>query len=144
MLRSAQVEARGLSERVSAVVSFVYLGHCLLHVLAPLIFALIPWLTGIPIEAILPHSAVLFGLFLVSSVVLTLGWRRHGRWRVSGWAAAGFLLIIASLWIGHDSGYSSTRNMQLILSSFGSLLLAWAHWDNYRLSQPSRMATRVR
>ena len=93
------------------------------------------------IVAILPIAAVSFGdsqhfhgimLWLVvptSLVGFLLGYRLHRRSGIVGLGALGIVILAAAANWGHESWNEA---LEISVSVLGSLILAAAHWSNFR------------
>lgn len=106
-------------------------GLCLVHCLAlPLLIAILPF-SGLFSDDHL-HMQMLILVIPVSVVALALGFRRHRHRGVIIAGVAGMIIITLGGTIAHEYyGLFTDR----LLTVLGSLVLAFTHYRNFRLSR---------
>lgn len=119
----------GKLDKAAVALSGLCLVHCLL---LPLVIALFP-VFG---ERLLPHETfhqlILIVVVPTTVIALGLGVWRHRCPRVAGLGLAGIMLLAAAAFIVHTLAGESLERWVTVA---GGLLLASAHWRNYRLSR---------
>ncbi len=112
-------------DRLAMVLSFLCIVHCLalpvLLVAMPLLaqFADSHW-----------HTPMLAIALPVSAIAIVIGYRRHGNLRLVAAVTVGLALLVGGATFGHTYlGVVADRSMTVA----GSLILAYAHWQNSRL-----------
>lgn len=124
---SSTSESAGLLDRAAIALS----GLCVLHCLAmPLILLTLPFLGELNTDHF--HLQMLIVVVPVSSIALSLGYRRHRRMPILIAGAVGLvLLFIGGTWMHNEIGIVADRTTTIA----GSLILACAHFYNSRLSR---------
>ena len=120
-------DSAGLLDRTAIALS----GLCVLHCLAmPLVLLLLPFLGQLTDGHF--HLQMLIVVVPVSTIALSLGYRRHRRLAVLAAGAAGLLLLfVGGTWMHYEIGIIADRATTIA----GSLLLASAHFYNSRFSR---------
>lgn len=110
-------------------------GLCLVHCLAvPVGSALLPLVAH---SIALPewmHLALLSAALPVAATALWQGWRRHRQAAAAAVGAAG--LVLLGVGLAFHEGLVGAADPELadrIATAMGALLLAGAHWRNWRL-----------
>ena len=119
------------SSEVLDKVAVTLSGLCLVHCLAlPFLVVILPF-SGLFSDDHL-HMQMLVLVIPVSVVALALGFRRHRRLSVIIAGVTGLLIITLGGTIAHEHyGLFTDR----LLTIAGSLLLAFTHYRNFRLSR---------
>lgn len=116
-----------LVDKIAISLSLLCIAHCLL---LPIALAILPVIAVLPLEDELFHQLLVLLVLPTSVIGLTLGCKRHKRWKVAAWGASGLSVVALSAILGHDLvGDFGERFFTLL----GSLLIAWGHLQNYRL-----------
>ena len=114
-----------------AAISFSIL--CVLHCLAfPWALILIPSLAALPLEGEALHLWLLIAIIPTSVFALTLGCRKHKRYRVALLGTIGLVIIVAALFV---EGLASGEMWEKILTVIGATFVAVGHLLNFRLCQ---------
>lgn len=103
---------------------------CIVHCLAvPLLVAVLP-IAAISFGSSAHFHGLMLWLVVPTSVVgFALGYRVHRRARIVILGAAGIVVLAAAALWGHSAWNES---LEIFVSLGGSLLLAAAHWSNFR------------
>lgn len=106
---------------------------CTLHCLAmPLAVVLLPSIAALPLADETFHYWMLFAVLPISAYALTIGCRKHQRYRLLLIGGMGLLLMCFAAFAGHALlGESGEKTLTVI----GAMLLALGHAWNYRLCQ---------
>ena len=120
-------ESAGLLDRTAIALS----GLCVLHCLTmPLVLLALPFLGQLSADHF--HLQMLVVVVPVSTIALSIGYRRHRRLAVMIAGAVGLLLLfIGGTWMHNEIGIVADRATTIA----GSLLLASAHYYNSRFSR---------
>jgi uncharacterized membrane protein YfcA len=106
-------------------------GLCVLHCLAlPFVIVLLPFLNEIAIHQW--HAPMLLVVIPVSVFAFTIGYRRHANSGVIETGAVGMLFMVIGGTLAH---YLLGLTADRILTIFGAVVLAAAHYRNSRLSR---------
>lgn len=108
-------------------------GLCIIHCLAlPLALTLFPIFASAMVDDSLFHAVMYLGVLPTSCLAFLLGYRHH-RDRVliivggTGLAILGVAALFGHAWFGELG--------ERLVTSLGGLVLAWAHFVNYRHSR---------
>jgi hypothetical protein len=106
-------------------------GLCLLHcLLLPFAVAILPFLGQFSDDHL--HAELLIVVLPVSIVALALGYRRHKRKGIVAWGLSGLVLLTIGGTIAHSMyGLIADRSLTVV----GSVILAMAHYRNFRFSK---------
>jgi hypothetical protein len=106
-------------------------GLCLLHCLTlPVLVAVIPFLSQFGEGHF--HVQMLLVVLPVSTIALSLGFRRHRVKRVVAWGFFGMVLLVLGATVVHGSfGLIADRAVTIC----AALILAFAHYFNNRFSR---------
>ena len=113
-------------DRIAIVLS----GICIIHCLAvPLLVAVLP-ITAVSFGDDVHFHGLMLGLVVPTSLVgFYIGYRIHQRGGLVGLGLIGIVVLAtAALW-GHSQW---VEGLEVFVSVVGSLLLAAAHWMNFR------------
>lgn len=104
---------------------------CMLHCLAlPFILTLLPITQGAFLDEQLFHVLMLVLILPVSLIALTIGCSKHKDRLTMILGGIGLTILALTAFFGHDwLGITGER----IVTSFGGLILAGAHIQNYRI-----------
>lgn len=111
-------------------------GLCLLHcLLVPVIVTALPFFSQFSERHL--HAEMLVIVLPISLIALTSGFRRHANKRIVGWGIVGLLLLIVGATFAHNLyGVVADR----LLTIGGSIILAFAHYRNSRMSRSCRVS----
>jgi MFS superfamily sulfate permease-like transporter len=106
-------------------------GLCLLHcLLLPFAVAILPFLGQFSDDHL--HAELLVVVLPVSVIALALGYRRHAHAGVIAWGLTGLVVLTIGGTVAHNMyGLVADRTLTII----GSLILAFTHYRNFRLSK---------
>ena len=108
--------------------------HCLL---VPVALVLMPSVASLALADESFHVAILVAVIPASVVALTLGCRRHQRYRVTVMGGAGLVVLVVAALVGHDLfGEWGEKGLTLL----GAFIVAVSHVSNYRLCQSHHCA----
>ena len=124
---SATKTNRSTLDKVAVVLS----GVCMVHCLAlPLLLTGAPITGGFFIDEELFHILMFVVILPVSLIALTIGCRQHKDILTISLGSVGLATLAFTAFFGHDwFGHDGER----IVTSFGGLILAAAHIQNYRI-----------
>ncbi len=104
---------------------------CVIHCLAlPLLLALLPSITALPISDERFHLALLLLILPTSTIALFLGCRRHRDHSVLVWGVSGIVVLIVTALVGHDLFGDAGEKIMTVV---GAVLVAVGHIRNFRL-----------
>ena len=103
---------------------------CALHCLVfPFVLVLLPSATALQLGNEAFHIWMIIAVLPISLYALTLGCKKHKRYRVVAFGCAGLVFLVAAI-LGEDLfGEAGEKSLTVI----GSALLIWGHIQNYRL-----------
>ena len=106
---------------------------CTIHCLAmPLAVVLLPSIAGLPLADETFHYWILVAVLPISAYALTMGCKKHQRYRLLLIGGAGLSILAFAAYAGHDLlGETGEK----ILTVAGTIILALGHLWNYRLCQ---------
>jgi hypothetical protein len=118
---------RSLLDRIAVVLSSI----CMLHCLAlPFLLTIVPITQGAFMDEQLFHLVMLVLILPVSLIALTIGCRQHKDRLTIVLGSIGIVILAFTAFFGHDwFGLAGER----VVTSFGGLILAGAHIQNYRI-----------
>ena len=106
---------------------------CVVHCLAlPLLVVFLPSVIALPLEGEAFHFWMLIVVLPVSAYALTMGCRKHNRYRVVLLGSLGLVILTVATLMGHDM-FGETG--EKALSVLGALIIALGHFWNYLLCQ---------
>lgn len=103
--------------------------HCLL---LPLLLVTLPSLGALQLQNEAFHFWMLAAVIPTSIYALTIGCRKHQRYRLLYWGISGLILMLTAVFFGHDIAGESGEK---ILTLSGAILVAIAHWGNFSSCQ---------
>lgn len=103
---------------------------CTVHCLAlPLLLVILPSLGTLQLQDEAFHMWMLIAVIPTSLYALTMGCKKHQRYRLLAWGISGLTLMIAALLIGHEIAGESGEKA---LTFLGSMLVVIAHIGNFK------------
>lgn len=106
---------------------------CAVHCFAtPMLIVLIPAFASLPLGSESLHFWMVVGVLPISLFSLTLGCKKHRKFHVASIGLIGLALMVIAV-AGEAIGFGEVMEKALTLS--GALLIALAHFWNYRLCQ---------
>lgn len=123
-MRSVRPVTDGLAIGLSAL--------CAIHCLAlPLVLGLLPSVIAMPLQTEAFHFWMVMVVLPTSLYALTLGCKRHERYRVMGAGAIGLSCLLLALFLEHSLGEIGEKALTLT----GAVLISLGHYWNFRLCQ---------
>lgn len=123
------VSLQALSDKSAVGLSLLCTIHCLAM---PLALALLPSLAALPLADETFHYWMLFAVLPISAYALTVGCKKHQRYRLLLIGGSGLLIMLFAAFAGHDLlGETGEKTLTVI----GALILALGHIWNHRLCQ---------
>ena len=121
-----------LTDKTAISLSLACSIHCLL---LPLSVVLVPTLTALPLANEAFHRYLLLAVLPTSIYALTMGCKKHKRYRVALLGSIGLLLLILAAVAGHDLLGEQWEKAATVL---GSSFIALTHLWNHHLCQQSQ------
>lgn len=118
-----------ITDKVSIGLSLLCAIHCLV---LPFILVLLPSLAALQLDDEAFHIWMLVAVFPTSVYALTMGCKRHKRYRLLALGAAGLTLLSFAAFLGHEI---AGEYGEKILTVLGASLIAAGHFANFRLCQ---------
>lgn len=119
-------------DKAAVSLSLLCIAHCLL---LPVAVSIIPVFAVLPLEDEFFHTLLLILVLPTSCIGLTLGCKKHQRWKLALWGAVGLSIIVLAAFFGHDTVGEFGEK---VLTLLGSIIIAWGHFQNYRLCRSDR------
>ncbi|WP_159821520.1 MerC domain-containing protein [Colwellia sp. 20A7] len=120
---------QALTDKFSIGLSMLCAIHCML---LPLLLVALPSLGALQLDNEAFHIWMLIAVIPTSIYALTLGCKKHQRYRLITWGVSGLTLMILAVTLGHevigDSG-------EKLLTLFGATFVVIAHIGNFRRCQ---------
>lgn len=112
---------------------------CAIHCLAlPVLLVLIPSLSSLPLQNEAFHIWMIVAVIPTSIYALTVGCKKHQRYRLLLWGASGLIFMILAISLGHEIIGGSGEK---ILTLLGATLVVIAHLENFRRCQQHKDCT---
>ena len=122
-------DLQSLSDKSTIGLSLLCTMHCLA---LPLALALIPSIAGLPLADEMFHYWMLAAVLPISAYALTMGCKKHQRYRLLMIGGAGLCILFFAAYAGHDVFGEIGEKALTVL---GATILALGHLWNYRLCQ---------
>lgn len=101
---------------------------CAIHCLAtPLLLVMLPSLAALSLDTEVFHVWMLVAVIPISILGLTLGCKKHKRYRVISFGIAGIFFLVLALFMG--------ESWEKILTLIGAAIISVGHYLNYKLCQ---------
>lgn len=123
------IELQKPADKIAISLSMLCAIHCFA---TPMLMVLLPSIAGLLIEPELLHMWLAIGVLPISAFALTLGCKKHRKFRVLTLGVIGlaFMLVaVASGSLGLGESFEKTFTL------LGAILISSAHFWNYRLCQ---------
>lgn len=106
---------------------------CTIHCLAlPLAALLLPSIAALPLADETFHYWMLLGVLPISGYALTMGCKKHQRYRLLFIGSVGLSILVLTVYAGHETlGETSEKALTVV----GTMILALSHLWNLRLCQ---------
>ncbi|NRA53717.1 MAG: MerC domain-containing protein [Gammaproteobacteria bacterium] len=116
-----------ISDKAAISLSLLCTVHCLA---LPLIAVFLPSIAVLPLADEAFHLWLLVAVVPVSAYALTLGCKKHQRYRVVATGVIGLSTLVAAALFGHDMlGETGEKALTVV----GTIIIAFGHIWNYRL-----------
>jgi hypothetical protein len=114
-------------DKSAITLSLLCLAHCLL---LPLITVLLPTMIATAINQELFHVLMVVCVIPISIYALTMGCKKHNKLSIGLYGGLGLTILVSALVIGESylSGVGEKG-----LTTLGALVIAFAHFQNYKL-----------
>ena len=109
--------------------------HCLL---LPLLLVALPSISALQLQNEAFHFWMLAAVIPTSIYALTIGCKKHQRYRLLSWGISGLILMLMAVFFGH---YIAGESGEKILTLLGAILVVVAHWGNFRRCQQNKSCT---
>lgn len=120
---------QAITDKVSIGLSLLCAIHCLA---LPFMLVLLPSLAVFQLDDEAFHVWMLVAVFPTSIYALTMGCKRHKRYRLLALGTAGLTLLTLAVILGHDV---IGEHGEKVLTVLGASLIAAGHFANFRLCQ---------
>jgi carbon starvation protein CstA len=127
--------ARQLTDKFAISLSMLCAIHCLL---LPLLLVALPSFGALKLQNEAFHFWMLAAVIPTSIYALTIGCKKHQRYRLLSWGISGLILMLMAVFFGHDIAGKSGEK---ILTLLGAILVIIAHWGNFRRCQQHKSCT---
>ena len=118
-----------LTDKLSIGLSMLCAIHCLL---LPVLLVALPSIGSLQLADEAFHLWMLIAVIPTSIYALTIGCKKHQRYRLLYWGISGLILMILAIWVGHDiAGEAGEKALTLL----GALLVVIAHVGNFKRCQ---------
>lgn len=118
-----------LTDKFAIGLSTLCAVHCLL---LPLLLVVMPSFGALQLQNEAFHFWMLAAVIPTSIYALTLGCKKHQRYRLLSWGISGLTLMVCAVFFGHDIAGESGEK---ILTLVGAILVVVAHWGNFKRCQ---------
>lgn len=117
------------ADKFSVGLSILCAVHCLL---LPILLVLLPSLTALQLQNEAFHFWMIVGVIPISIYALTVGCKKHQRYRLLLWGGSGLVLMVLAILLGHDliGEYG-----EKVLTLVGASLVVFAHIGNFKRCQ---------
>jgi hypothetical protein len=115
-----------LTDKFAISLSVLCAVHCLI---LPFLLVALPSLTAVNLQNEAFHLWMLAAVIPISIYALSMGCKKHQRYRLLIWGLLGLSLMIIALFFGHDiAGEYGEKGFTLL----GALLVVISHWGNFK------------
>ena len=119
---------QALTDQTSIGLSLVCAIHCLF---VPVLLVALPSLASLPLESEMFHVWMVVAVLPISIFALTLGCKKHKRYKIIFLGALGLVSLISALLLESLVGEIGEK----LLTLLGAGLIAWGHFTNFKLCQ---------
>lgn len=119
---------QAVSDRFAIGLSLLCAIHCLA---VPVLLVMVPSLASLQLDNEDFHTWMVFAVLPVTIYALTLGCKKHQRYKVVFFGLAGLTLLVSALLLEEIVGEAGEK----VLTLFGASLIAWGHYLNFKLCQ---------
>ena len=119
---------QALTDQTSIGLSLVCAIHCLF---VPVLLVALPSLASLPLESEMFHVWMVVAVLPISIFALTLGCKKHKRYKIISLGVLGLISLISALLLESLVGEIGEK----LLTLLGAGLIAWGHFTNFKLCQ---------
>lgn len=119
---------QALTDQTSIGLSLVCAIHCLF---VPVLLVVLPSLASLPLESEMFHVWMVVAVLPISIFALTLGCKKHKRYKIIFLGVLGLISLISALLLESLVGEIGEK----LLTLLGAGLIAWGHFTNFKLCQ---------
>ena len=119
---------QALTDQTSIGISLVCAIHCLF---VPVLLVALPSLASLPLESEMFHVWMVVAVLPISIFALTLGCKKHKRYKIIFLGVLGLISLISALLLESLVGEIGEK----LLTLLGAGLIAWGHFTNFKLCQ---------
>jgi hypothetical protein len=119
---------QALTDQTSIGLSLVCAIHCLF---VPVLLVALPSLASLPLESEMFHVWMVVAVLPISIFALTLGCKKHKRYKIIFLGVLGLISLISALLLESLVGEIGEK----LLTLLGAGLIAWGHFTNFKLCQ---------
>ena len=121
----AVANLQALTDKTAVGLSVICAVHCLLF---PVAVMLLPSVATLALDDEAFHRGILFAVLPASLIALTMGCRKHQRYRLYLTGAIGVTIIGMATYLGHGTlGESGEK----LVTFAGAVIIAWSHVKNF-------------
>ena len=126
------INAQVISDKAAISLSVICAFHCLAF---PALVIFLPSLAALPLEDEAFHLWMVIMVIPISAYALTMGCKKHKRYRVVVLGILGLTILAGAAFIGEET---LGETWEKTLTVIGATIIAFGHFWNYRLcSHPS-------
>jgi len=118
---------QALTDRAAISLSLLCALHCIVF---PWAMVLIPSLAILPFEGEAFHIGMVIAVIPISAFALTMGCKKHKRYRIATLGVIGLMIMISALFVGEGE---SAEMWEKALTVIGAAFIAIGHLWNFRL-----------
>lgn len=131
-IKDIMIKASQLGDKFAISLSALCSIHCLA---TPILLAALPSLTGLALLDEAFHSWMVLAVVPCSLLSLLIGCKEHRQGSVAWLGLLGIAILLAPLVLGHETvGEWGEKALSVV----AAIVIALAHWKNYRLCQTER------
>ncbi len=123
------MKTTALTDKFAIGLSILCTIHCLV---LPLLLVALPSLASLQLQNEAFHTWMLVAVIPISIFALTMGCKKHKRYRLLLWGFSGLILMFAAVFLGHEI---VNETAEKILTLVGAILVVIAHMGNFRRCQ---------
>jgi FtsH-binding integral membrane protein len=124
---------QSITDKTAISLSLACTIHCLV---LPLIAVFLPSFIAIPLQDEAFHMWMIIGVVPVSAYALTMGCKKHKRYKILLVGSIGLLILSVVAFLGHEL---LGEDLEKTFTVIGAIIIAVAHIWNYRLCQHQNM-----
>lgn len=117
---------RAISDQFAIGLSLLCAIHCLA---VPILLVMVPSLVSLQLDNEAFHKWMVFAVLPISIYALTLGCKKHQRYRVLAFGVVGLVLLVSALLLEEMVGEVGEKALTLL----GAALISWGHYSNFKL-----------